>query len=489
MANIKKETISGAKWGFLQKLTMQPLQLVYGMILARLITPEEMGIVGLTAIFFAVATQLSNSGFGSALIRKLDRTEDDCNTMFWFNVGMSFILSLILFLLAPWFTRFYNQPELLWLTRAAAFNMLLNSTTSVHWTLYQCRRDFKTPAIIQSVTALAGMPICLFLAWIGLGVWALMWQSIFTTVLTIIIVWSVSPWKPRLAFSKQAFSTLYAFGSKLAFSGIIHTLYAQARTFIIGKFYTPAQLGYYNRGTSIAHLAPDTICGILQQVLYPVLSTVQHDDAKLTQVYRKYMRVTTLGVAWCTMTLISLAQPCIELCYGVAWLPCVPLLQIIAIGWAATHMSSINLDLLKVKGRSDLFLQLEIVKKTVSVVMLLIAATISVEAICWASAIYCHMAVAFNAYFTGKILGLSWWEQQKDYIPYFIFSGLSCIPAVCLTFSDIPSFLQLLIGGGSSFMLYFGALHVFRESSYRELYNTIKTSKWGKFIPLKAIRS
>ena len=198
------------------------------------------------------------------------------------------------------------------------------------------------------------------------------------------------------------------------------------------------------------------------------------------------MRITTLGVAWCTMTLIALAKPCIELCYGVAWLPCVPLLQIIAIGWAATHMSSINLDLLKVKGRSDLFLQLEIIKKTVSFVMLLIAATISVEAICWASAIYCHMAVAFNAYFTGKILGLSWWEQQKDYIPYFIFSGLACIPAVCLTFTNIPSFLQLLIGGGSSFILYFGTLHIFRESSYTELYNTLKTSKLGKLLPFKA---
>ncbi len=488
MANIKKETISGAKWGILQKLTLQPLQLVYGMVLARLITPEEMGIVGLTAIFFAVAAQLSNSGFGSALIRKLDRTEDDCNTMFWFNVGMSFVLSLILFLLAPWFTRFYNQPELLWLTRASAFNMFISSTASVHWALYQCRRDFKTPAIIQSITALAGMPVCLFLAWMGLGVWALMWQSIFTTILTLVIVWSVSPWKPRFAFSKKSFKEFFSYGNKLALSGVLDTLCVNARTFIIGKFYKPAQLGLYNRGSQMAHLAPDTINGVLGNVLFPVLSTVQDDNEKLTSAYRKYIRVTTMLVAWCTMALITLAHPCIKLCYGESWLPCVPYLQIVAFGYAANHMNAINLSLLKVKGRSDLFLRLEVIKKSVSIAFLLYAATISVEAICWANAIYTHLAVALNAYYTAKIIKISWWDQQKDYLPYFIIASFACLPGFLLTFTAMPAYAQLLLGGFSSFLFYFGILHLMREPIYADCYNTLKASKWGKFLPLKAIR-
>lgn len=488
MASIKQETISGAKWGMLQKLTLQPLQLVYGMVLARLITPAEMGIVGLTAIFFAVATQLSSAGFGAALVRKLDRTEEDCCTMFWFNVGMSFLVSLILFLLAPWFTRFYNQPELLWLTRASAINMFLSSTASVHWTLYQCRRDFKTPAIVQSTTAIAGMPVCLTLAWMGWGVWALMWQGIFTTLLTLVIVWVISPWKPHFVFSRRAFANLFLFGSKLALSGMLHTLYTHARTFIIGKFYTPAQLGFYDRGAKVAHLAPDTLCGILGNVIYPVLCTVQDDNERLTSAYRKYMRITTLGVAWCTMLLIAMAYPAVELMYGKTWLPCVPYLQIIAIGWAANHMSTINLNLLMVKGRSDLFLRLEIIKKTVSIAMLLYAATISVEAICWASAIYCHMAVAFNAYFTGKILGLTWWTQQKDYLPYFLIAGITCIPAYCLTLTQLPIVLQLVIGGFSALLLYCGALHCFKESAYVELFNAIKATKLGKFIPLQPLQ-
>lgn len=487
MANIKQETISGAKWGFLQRITMQPLQLVYGMVLARLITPAEMGIVGLTSIFFAIATQLANAGFGTALVRKLDRSEEDCSTMFWFNVGMSFLVSLVLFLAAPWFTRFYNQPELLWLTRAAAFNMFLNSTTSVHWSLYQCRRDFKTPAIIGCVSSIAGMPVCLTLAWLGWGVWALMWQSIVTTLVSLTIVWVTSPWSPRLLFSKSSFLDLFGFGSKMALSGILHVIYMEARTFIIGKFYKPAQLGLYNRGAAMAHLAPDTICGILGNVIFPVLATAQNDDARLTSAYRKYMRIVTLVVAWCTMVLIALAPPVVELMYGSTWLPCVPYLQIVALGHAANHMNVINLNLLMVKGRSDLFLRLEIIKKTVSIAMLLYAATISVEAICWASAIYCHLAVVINAYFTGRILGLTWWAQQKDYMPYLLIAALAALPGYLCTLTSMPLLLQLAIGGLLSVILYFAPLHLFKESAYAELFNTLKKSKFGKFIPFNPI--
>lgn len=484
MGRIKKETLSGAKWGILYKLTMQPIQLLYGIVFARLISPAEIGILGLTAIFFAVADQLATAGFGAALVRKIDRTEADCNTMFWFNIAATFVVSSILFLLAPWFTTFYNQPELLWLTRVAALNMLINSISSVHWELYQCRRDFKTPAIVGAIVTVAGMPVCLTLAWLGWGVWAVMWQTIFTALLSLIIIWYISPWKPKLMFSKASFLEMFSFGSKLAFSGIIHTLYTHSRTFIIGKFYTPAQLGYYNKGASMAHLVPDALCGILGSSIYPILCTIQDDNARLTAAYRKYMRITTLGVAWCTITIIALAHPLVEFMYGKTWLPCVPYLQIVAAGWAANHMSSINLNLLMVKGRSDLFLRLEIIKKTISIAMLLYAATISVEAICWAGAIYCHLAVAFNSYFTGKILGLTWWAQQKDYVPYFFLSAIACIPCYLFTLSDLPIFFQLAFSGICAFSLYIAILHAIKDDAYIEIYSTLKSTKWGnKLLP------
>lgn len=483
MTNVKKETLSGAKWGMLQKLTMQPLQLVYGMVLARLITPEEMGIVGLTAIFFAIAGQLANAGFGAALVRKLNRTEADCNTMFWFNVAMSFLVSLVLFLLAPWFTRFYNQPELLWLTRASAFNMFISSTAGVHWALYQSRRDFKTPAIVSCITSIAGMPVCLTLAWMGWGVWALMWQGIFTTLLSLAIIWFISPWKPRFLFSRASFRELFGFGSKLALSGMLHVFYQNARTFIIGKFYSPAQLGLYNRGYHLALVIPETLNGIIGSVVYPVLAPLQNDDEKLTRVYRSYIKISTLVLAWCCMLMVALANPFVLICYGENWLPCTVLIQIIAFGAATDHICSINLNLLIVKGRSDLFLRLEIIKKSISLAMMLYAATISVEAICWAITLYIQVAIIINTYYTGKLLGLTWWAQQKDYLPYVLLSAVACVPAWLCTQSSMPAFLQLLLGGCSAFILYFGYLHLRKDEAYVTLYRTARESKWGSWLP------
>ena len=471
------------KWGMLQKLTMQPLQLVYGMVLARLITPEEMGIVGLTAIFFAIAEQLSNAGFGAALVRKLDRTEADCSTMFWFNVGMSFLLGLVLFLAAPWFARFYNQPELLWLTRVSAMMMFVNSSASVHWALYQSRRDFKTPAIVSCITSIAGMPVCLTLAWMGLGVWALMWQSVFCSLLSLVIVWIISPWKPRFIFSRASFLELFSFGSKLACSGVLHVFYQNIRTFIIGKFYSPAQLGLYTRGVHITNVLPLTINGVLGGITYPILSTIQNDDERLTRAYRMYIRTSTLVIAWICMCLLAMGEPAVLLMYGENWLGCVIFVQIAALGVAVDHISSINLNLLMVKGRSDLFLRLEIIKKSISLAMLFYAATISVEAICWASVIYVHLAIVINSYYTGKLMGLTWWQQQKDYMPYVIRAAVSCIPAWFISQTEWPALVQLMAGGLSAFVLYFGALHWRREAAYTELYNTARRSKWGKWLP------
>lgn len=483
MSRLKKETLSGVKWGMLQKMTLQPLQLVYGMVLARLITPAEMGIVGLTAVFFAIANQLASAGFGTALIRKLDRTDEDINTMFWFNLGMSLLMGIILFFLAPWFADFYKQPELLWLTRVSAITMFLNSSSSVHWTLYQCRRDFKTPAIVQSITAIAGMPVCLALAWMGWGVWALMWQGVFTTILSMGIIWYLSPWKPGFVFSRHSFWDMFSFGSKIAYGGILHVIYQNARTFIIGKFYSPAQLGLYTRGIHLTNVLPQTLTGVLGGIVYPILSTVQDDNARLAHAYRMYIKTSTLVIAWICICLLAMAEPTVELMYGKDWLGAAVFVKIAACGVAVDHISTINLNLLTVKGRTDLLLGLEIVKKSISIAMLLYAATISVEAICWASVIYIQIAIFINCYFAGRILGLTWWKQQKDYLPYVIWAATACVPAWFCCQTEWSLILQLAVGGSSAFAIYFGGLHLLREGAYVELYKILQGNRLFKWLP------
>ncbi len=474
MSNVKQETVTGAKWLILQKLTLQPLQFLYSMVLARLITPEEMGIVGLTTVFFAVAGTLATAGFSSALIRKIDRTEVDCDTAFWFNVGMSLLMSAVLYLAAPWFVSYYNQPELLWLTRCSALMMFLSSTAGVHWTLYTAHRDFKTPAIVQSVATIISMPVCLTLAYLGWGVWALLGGTLTSSAISLLWVWIISPWKPHMRFSRTSFRELFGFGSKLAVAGLISTLFTNLRPFIIGKFYSPTDLGMYVKGAHLGTLAPTTINGMLGTVTYPILATLQNDKQRLTSVYRKYIKVATLPIAIGCMLISALAEPMVALCFGERWLPCVIFVQFISMAMMFDHVSTINLSLLQVLGRSDILLGLEITKKTILLLMILYAANISVVAMCSVSLIYGQVAIFINCYFTGKFLGITWWHQQKDYWPYIILSTLAVTPAYLLTFTELPLIAILLIGGISSIYIYFLLLTLKKDATLVEFISLVE---------------
>lgn len=496
MGRLREETLNGVKWQMLQKATLEPLQLLFSMVLARLISPAEMGVLGLTAIFFAVAGQLAAAGFPAALIRKVDRTEADINTMFWFNAGMSLLLALCLFAAAPWFAAFYHLPDLAPLTRVSSVMMFVESLGGVHWTLYTCRRDFKTPALIQGAVAVLSMPVCLTLAYMGWSYWAVVVQGVFSGVLGLAVVWYFSPWKPRLLFSWHSFRELFGFGNKLAVSSLLSVVYSELRTFIIGKFYSPADLGAYSRGSHVASVLPRTLGSVLDSVSYPILATVQDDDTRLRSAYRKYICLSTMVLTWGALLLCALAEPTVRLMYGEQWLPCVPFLQVVSLGWAFNHVCVINLNLLKVKGRSDLFLRLEIIKRILSVGMMLYAATISVLALCWSVAIYTQFAIFINCYYTGKLLKLTWWQQQKDYLPYALFAALSTVPAWLCAAAPVEAWCpvvegagwsyichyaavvsQLALGGAASAALYFGVLHLRRDAAYIELIRCLGMSE------------
>lgn len=474
MGNVKKETISGVKWGLLQKCTLQPMQFVYGIIIARLISPEEFGILGLTAIFFAVAGSLTDAGFGSALIRKQDRTEADCSTVFWYNIGMSSLFGGVLFTVAPFFAEWYHQPELLWLTRVSAIMMAVKSTGSVHWALYSARRDFKTPAMINTATAILGMPICATLAYLGFSIWSMVITNVTTSIVSLATAWFFSPWRPRFIWSNASFKELFSFGSKLAASSLLHTLYTESRTFIIGKFYSPAQLGYYTKGAHLASMMPSTIDSMLGSVTYPILATLQNETERLNLIYKKYIQITSLPSMWAIFTIAAMAEPLICFLYGDNWLPAARFVQIVTFTCYCVHVSTINLNLLKVKGRTDLLLYLSIVKKTVSIIAMIYAATISVEAICWTMAICCQFDLALNCYFCGSLINRTWWDQQKDYIPYAVCAILANIPAYFLVQTGLPHFIILMLGGISSATLYLGLMILRKDAALAEYWDMIK---------------
>lgn len=481
MGRVKTETINGAKWQFLQKLTMQPVQFVYSVLLARLVTPEEFGIMGLTSIFFALATLLADSGFTTALIRDPNRTKEDINTVFWTNLGITTLMCAMLWLAAPLFALFFHQPILVWLTRVSAIMMLINSTCGVHFTLYTCRRDFKTPAIIYVVTAVIGMPITVYCAYLGWGCWALMVQGIVSGFAKLAIVWWVSPWKPQWIWSKDSFRRFFAFGSKLLVSNFVDTCFLHLKNLAIGRIYSAADLGLFNRANHMARLPMDTVNSILGSVTLPILATLQADMGHLLSVYSKYIRVTSLVIFFACLLLCALAEPFIELCYGPRWIVCVDYAQVLLLGLIGGHYTIINLNLLIVLGRSDLVMKLNFIRKALALITLASTLSISMFAVCWAPLIVTPFNIAVNTYYPAKLYGMTLRRQMQDFMPYLLYSALCCAPAYALTFTSLPHYAQLMLGVPLSIGLYVGLLLLIKDVIFIDLLRTITQSPYWPF--------
>ena len=480
MGRIARETLSGAKWGLIQKFTMQPVQFAYGIILARLISPEEFGILGLTSIFFAVAGQLQNCGFGAALIRKQDRTEEDCSTMFWYNVAASFVLSSCLFFAAPWFADFFNQPPLVNITRVSAVMMFLGSTTSVHWTLYSARRDFKTPAIVGIITTLVGMPVCLYLAYTGWSYWSMVIQGVVTSLLSLLIIWIISPWKPKFIWSNQSFKEFFGFGFKLVLSGLSNIAYIQSRQFIIGKFYSPAALGNFNKGFQVASMPSGLMESIVSGVIYPVLATIQDDEKRLVAAYRKYIRLNNIINQIVLITMVCNSQALILFLYGPSWEEAYIYAQLICFGTAVNSLSSVSSNIFMVKGRTDIVLKISVYLKTISIAAMLGCACISIVAICYAAIFSAFLWLGLVLYYTTKISDLDYKTQLKDYLPYVLMALIANIPSMCIAYTGWDSGWKLLGGGACDLAIYSLMLWVSRDEMAAELLKTALSSKVGK---------
>lgn len=484
MGRIAQETAKGLKWGMIKKFTLQPVQFIYGVILARLITPEEFGILGLTAIFFSLAGQLENCGFGAALIRKQDRTQTDCSTVFWYTMGASALLSMLLFAAAPLFADFFNQPPLVNLTRVSAILLFVNASTGVHQALYQARRDFKTPALIGLVSTLVAMPFTIWAAYSGWSYWALMAQGVISGTLSMIAYWAFSPWQPSFLWSNASFREFFSFGVKLMCSGMLTTLYQEGRALIIGKFYSPAQLGNYNKGSHLVALSSDMMNSILSGVIYPVLSTIQDDEQRLIAVYRKYIRLNNLVAQFLLLSFAFYSRPLILFLYGDAWEEAFTYAQILCCGYAINQLSSINSNLYMVKGRSDIILKINVILRIVSFVSMLGAAFISVIAFCYAAVLSAVAWLLLCLYYTHSICALSYRMQISDFSRYVLFAVIANLPSLAITHTEWPYFLQLLLGGVVALSIYLGLLIVVKDSALQQMCQLLrKTSLGARLLP------
>lgn len=415
--SLRNTTVKGIGWSFTDSLLGQGITFLVGVVLARLLSPEEYGLLGIMMIFIIISESIVNSGLSNALIRKQDTTERDYNTVFLTNLCLSFVMYGVLYLCAPLISLFFEKPQLTVLLRVMGFVVIFNALALVPLTKLTKKVDFKTITYCSFAASVISGIIGISMALTGYGVWALVGQQISRQLIHSFALWIANKWLPKIQFSIQSFKELWNFGWKLLVSSLINTVWNEIYKVVIGKFYTPATLGQYTQAHFYSDIFSRNMNNIVQRVSYPVLSKMQDDKERMKQAYRQIIKVTMFVTFVLMFGLAGCAKSFIYVLIGEQWLPCVGYLQILCFSMALYPLHSINLNMLQVQGRSDLFLKLEIIKKCIAVVPLLLGIFVGIYWMLGGSVITGLIAYYLNAYYSGPYLKYSVWNQVSDLIP------------------------------------------------------------------------
>ena len=458
MNSIKEQSLSGFKWSALGQFSTQGVHFVLGLMIARLLMPEDYGVIAMLSIFMAIAQSFVDCGFGNALIRKIDRTEVDCSTAFYFNIAIGVICYGVLFLTAPYIARFYKMPLLTEVVRIFSLVIFINSMGIVPRALRSIAVDFKSQAYASVFAAIVSGLIGLVMAYSGYGVWALVWQAVINAFLSVIVIWFLARWMPSWTYSWQSFRTMFSYGSKLLASKLLHTVYRHASTLVIGKFYTAPELGFYDRGFQVASFPSLKLSNVLNRVTFPILAKLQEDNIRLIHAYHQYMAMISLVIFFLMTLLAAVAKPLIVLLLTEKWAGSVPFLQVFCLAFMFDCICNLNNNLLFVKGWSGLFLKLEIIKKVIITPVFLIAIQLGVIAICVVAVIHTFVDILCSSYYIRKLVGVEA-SQFVCLFKYFLLSVLACLPAYLIGNIGLSPWVSLPTGAVVASVLYWGLLH------------------------------
>ncbi|MGF7420864.1 lipopolysaccharide biosynthesis protein [Providencia rettgeri] len=422
--NLKQKTTSGLKWSAIEKLTTQFIQLAIMLLLARLLGPTSIGLVGMLAVFIAIAQVFVDSGFSNALIRKQDRTELDYSTAFIFNIIISLICYGILFFCAPFIANFYQQPTLIELLRTLSLVIIINSFGLIQRTQLTCKMDFKTQAKCSLISVFFSSIAALVLAYYDYGPWALVGQSLIFAFTNTILLNIFSKWLPKLVFSKNSFNYLFKFGSKLLASSLLDTIYNNIYQIIIGKVFSAKQVGFFTQANSLSLIPAQSLTTIIQRVTYPMLSQLQDDKNKFERIYLLTLQLSSSIVFPIILGIAVIAKPLILIILGAEWGSVSEILSILCIGYMLYPIHAINLNLLQVKSRTDLFLKLEVIKKLMITVVLIITIPLGIKAICIGIVIQSYISLYLNTIYTNKLISLTKLTQLKSILPTWLITVL-----------------------------------------------------------------
>ena len=476
--SLKQKTVKGVIWSTLERFSVQGIQFVVMIIMARMLTPNDYGLVGMLAVFIAVSQSLVDSGFSQALIRKQNRTETDNSTVFYFNIIVGFILYGLLFALAPFIADFYNEPQLTAITRVIGLSVLFNSLVVVQRALLTIKIDFKTQAKAALTAAIISGVLGIWMAASGYGVWSIVVQQLANLGINTLSLWILSHWRPSLIYSWKSFHELFGFGSKLMVSGLIDTIYRNIYLIVIGRVFSAADLGYYTRAHQFTDFPSSNVSGIIQRVTYPILCSIQNENERLSDVYRRFLRLSAFIVFPLMMGLAAVAEPLVLTLLKEQWLFAATLISIICFSMMWYPIHSINLNLLQVKGRSDLFLKLEIYKKIVGIIILCITLPMGLIAMCVGSFFSSMIALIINTYYTGKLINVGFLRQMHDLFPIFGLSfSMGSFVYLIIHLMSLNPIVELSLGICIGIIFYILLSILFKFSEFNELLDLLKRKK------------
>ncbi len=467
--SLKERTVSGATWVAVEKWGQQAVQFLITIIIARILSPADYGIVGILLVFLMLSNVLIDSGFGAALIRKKEVSDVDYSTVFYFNLLLSIVCYGLLYLSAPLIARFFNEPQLVAVARVLGLTVLFNALSLIQTTILQKRMDFRPQAAVALVSALSSGAVGVAMAYGGSGLWALVGQSLSNAALQAALYWFSGAWRPTLVFSRASLASLFSFSSKLLVSSLINVLFKSIVPLIIGKHYSTRDLGFYTQSRRLSDIPSVNTTLIVQKVSFAALATIQDDDARLKAAYRRIIQSVVFVVFPAMLLLAAVAHPAILLLLTEKWLPAVPYLQILVFGGMLYPLHSLTLNICQVKGRSDIFLKLEVVKKVIALFFIVAAIPFGVMALVVAETINSIVGYFLNAKFNGDLLAYPLKEQISDIAPTLLLSAATAgIVWAFGLFVSLPLILllasQLLIG----LLLYLFLARLFRIAALTE---------------------
>ncbi len=443
--NLKEKTIAGLSWSFVDNFSRQGITFLTGIILARLLSPHDFGLVGLLAIFIAISQTLIDSGFGVALIRKQNCTQADYSTIFFFNLGMGIALYTILFFSSGAISQFFKEPLLTPLIKILGLGLVINSVSIIQQTILIKDINFKLQAKISVISAVLSGIAGIVLAFLGFGVWSLVVRTLLGFFFTTMFLWVWNNWIPSWIFSISSFKESFKFSSKLLISALMDTAYRNIYYLIIGKYFSTNELGYYTRADQFKNLPSQNLNGVISRVSFPVLSSIQDDLPRLRSKYKMLIKSTMFITFILMLGMAAVAKPMILFLIGEKWLPSVVYLQMLCFVGMFYPLHALNLNMLNVQGRSDLFLKLEIIKKLIAIPIFVVGIIWGIKILILGMIVNSFIAYYLNSYWSGKMLGYSFIQQVKDILPSFAIAAIMGASVFSLNFIGINSPLLLLV--------------------------------------------